>query len=136
MKLDLLLEEFYPHALDAVWHALTDSAALSVWLMENDFEARVGRRFSFKRKSPPPNARPTIECEVLALEPPSRMVWSWLHTDEGVPTRVEFRLEPVAGGTRLILTHIGETDPDVVSGVTAGWPQKLAELRVALNELQ
>jgi uncharacterized protein YndB with AHSA1/START domain len=70
---------------------------------------------------------------VLALEPPARMVWSWLSTNEGAPTRVEFRLEPVAGGTRLILTHTGETDPDTASRVTAGWPQRLAQLRITLN---
>jgi uncharacterized protein YndB with AHSA1/START domain len=136
MKLDLLLEEFYPHPLDAVWRALTDPAALSTWMMPNDFQPQVGRRFSFKREPPPPHKRGTVECEVLALEPPSRMVWSWLSTDEGAPTRVEFRLEPVAGGTRLILTHSGETDPTTVSRVTAGWPLRLAQLRVTLNALQ
>jgi uncharacterized protein YndB with AHSA1/START domain len=101
--------------------------------MPNDFQPQVGRRFCFKREAPPHNTRGTVECEVLALEPPSRMVWSWLSTDEGVPTRVEFRLEPVAGGTRLILKHTGETDPDIVSRVTAGWPQRLAQLRITLN---
>ncbi len=136
MKLDLLFEEFYPHPPDAVWRALTDPAALATWMMPNDFEPQVGRRFSFKREATPPNTRGTIECEVLAIEPPARMVWSWLSTDEGAPNRVEFRLEPVTGGTRLILTYTGETDPYTVSRVTAGWPQRLAQLRVTLNESQ
>jgi uncharacterized protein YndB with AHSA1/START domain len=135
MKLELFFDEFYPHPCDDVWRALTDPTALSTWMMPNDFEPHVGRRFSFKREALPPNTRGTVECEVLALEPPSRMVWSWLSTDEGAPTRVEFRLEPVAGGTRLILTHTGEADPVTVSRVTAGWPQRFAQLRVTLNTL-
>src|ERR1700687_2319737 len=92
MKLELFFDEFYPHPCDDVWRALTDPTALSTWMMPNDFEPHVGRRFSFKREALPPNTRGTVECEVLALEPPSRMVWSWLSTDEGAPTRVEFRL--------------------------------------------
>jgi uncharacterized protein YndB with AHSA1/START domain len=136
MKLDLSFDEFYPHPPEAVWRALTDPAALSSWLMPNDFQPQVGRRFSFKSEASPPNTGGTIECEVLALEPPSRMVWSWHGTDQVAPTRVEFRLEPVAGGTRLILTHTGERDPETVARVTAGWPKQLGRLRATLNELQ
>jgi uncharacterized protein YndB with AHSA1/START domain len=127
MKLDVFLEKFYPHPIEKVWAALTDPAALGVWLMATDFEPQVGKRFAF-RDTANPAWRGWADCEVVTLEPPSRMVWSWLSTDEGVPTRVEIRLEPVTGGTRLLLTHTGETDPGAVSRLTSGWPRKLADL--------
>jgi uncharacterized protein YndB with AHSA1/START domain len=128
MKLDIFLQEVYPHSIERVWTALTDPAALAVWLMmSNDFEPKVGRHFTF-RSEPNPGWRGRAECEVLVVEPPSRMVWSWLSTDEGEPTRVEFRLESVAGGTRLTLEHTGETDPNTRSRLMSGWPTRLAEL--------
>jgi uncharacterized protein YndB with AHSA1/START domain len=133
MKLDIALQEFYPHPIEKVWAALTDPDALATWLMmANDFEPSVGRRFTF-RSDPNPGWRGRAECEVLALEPPSRMVWSWLSTDEGEPTRVEFRLESVAGGTRLTLEHTGETDAETRSRLTAGWQLRLTKLGTQLT---
>lgn len=121
MKLELFLDEFYPHPLEKVWRALTDPAALAVWLlMSNDFEPRLGRRFTF-RAAPRPDFRGWIECEVIALEPPTRMAWSWQSSDVGEPTRVEFNLKAVEGGTRLTLAHTGDAPPDMITRVTAGW---------------
>jgi uncharacterized protein YndB with AHSA1/START domain len=131
MKLEILLREFYPHPVKKVWAALTDSAALAAWLMRNDFVPRIGHRFTFVNE-PRPGWRGRVECEVVTLEPPSRMVWSWLGTDEGAPTLVEFRLEAVAGGTRLTLEHTGDTDPVMRSLLTPGWSTRFAELRIYL----
>jgi uncharacterized protein YndB with AHSA1/START domain len=98
------LTRTYPHPPAAVWHALTDATLLGRWLMPNDFEPRVGHRFTF-RTEPGPGFDGIVHCEVLALEPGRRMVWSW----RGGPldTKVEFALEAVAGGTRLHLHHSG-----------------------------
>ncbi|MGH7001873.1 MAG: SRPBCC family protein, partial [Stellaceae bacterium] len=68
------MREFYPRPIEKVWAALTDSEALADWLMANDFEPRVGRRFTF-HSDPIPGWRGRVDCEVVALEPPSRMVW-------------------------------------------------------------
>lgn len=127
MKLNIAIDQFYPHSIQQVWAALTDPTALAAWLMSaNDFEPRVGKRFTF-RNEPRPGWRGRVECEVLELEPPSRMVWSWSGADEE-STRVEWRLEPVAGGTRLKLEHSGETDPVTASRLTSGWAGKLSDL--------
>jgi uncharacterized protein YndB with AHSA1/START domain len=53
MRRDVILERVYPHPPQAVWKALTDPKALSVWLMENDFQPRVGHRFRFRTKPRP-----------------------------------------------------------------------------------
>ena len=131
MKLEILLVEDYTHPIEKVWAALTDSAALAQWLMVNDFEPRIGKRFTL-RAEPTPQWRGWMDCEVLAMEPPRRMVWSWHRSELEEPNRVEFRLEPITGGTRLTLIHTGETDPEVGGRYSSGWPVKLTQLRSLL----
>ena len=97
MKMEIVLVEDYAHPIEKVWAALTDSAALEQWLMANDFEPQVSRRFTL-RETPSDRWRGWADCEVLEMEAPNRMVWSWRHTEPGNPTRVEFRLAPIAGG--------------------------------------
>jgi uncharacterized protein YndB with AHSA1/START domain len=135
MKLDLHFRELYPHPIEAVWAAISDSTALAVWLMPNDFEPRVGKRFTFRR-NPTLEWRDSIECEVLAIEPPARIVWSWKSSEGSSPGRVEIRLRSVEGGTELILDHIGEPDSRRRAGYEAGWPGKFAVLRDQLSLAQ
>ena len=133
MKLNVSLVEDYPHPVEKVWQSLTEPAALKVWLMENDFEPRVGKRFVLRSPQAHPGRRGWIECEVLELERPRKMVWSWIHNEGDVPTRVEFQLEEVEAGTRLTLSHTGEIDEVTGAGLRGGWPSKLADLRTQLS---
>ena len=103
---------WYPHPVEAVWCALTDSRALAEWLMPNDFEARAGHRFVFKTDPMALCGAGITECEVLELEAPRRMVWSWTHPPkEGKPQRptmtVAWSLAPEREGTRLTLEQRG-----------------------------
>lgn len=59
-----------------LWRALTDRELLETWLMPNDFRAEVGHRFTMTT-DPAPMFDGTVHLEVLELEPPHRMVWSW-----------------------------------------------------------
>lgn len=133
MNLKILLVENFPHPVEKVWQALIDPDALRVWLMDNDFEPRIGKRFSLRTPRTLAGERGWVECEVLELEKPSRMLWSWVHGEGAPPTRVEFRLESIQGGTRLTLSHTGEIDPLVGSRLEGGWPGKLATLREHLT---
>ncbi len=129
MKLDLHFIEVYPHSIEKVWAAVSEAKGLAAWLMESDFEPQVGHRFKFRNEPLKPDWRGAIDCEVIAIEPPSRIVWSWRHSDDGFATQVEIKLNAVEGGTRLILHHIGETTPDRSRGYATGWPLKFATLR-------
>ena len=53
---------------------------------------------------------------------------SWHRSELDEPTRVEFRLEPSAGGTRLTLMHTGESDSMARGRYSSGWPIKLSNL--------
>jgi uncharacterized protein YndB with AHSA1/START domain len=129
---DIVFVEDIPHPIERVWMAITDSADLADWLMPNDFEARLGKRFTL-RCPPSHAARGWVECVVLEFEPPRRMVWSWSNRSESEASRVEFRLEPIDGGTRLTLIHLRETDAEHRKRFYSGWREKLAELRRLLG---
>lgn len=103
---DITVEAVYPHPPEHVWRALTDPDRLEAWLMENDFEPRVGHRFRFREK-PRPGWRGIVDCEVLEVDEPRRLSYSWRGHEDGEPTVVTFTLEPVEGGTRLRLEHTG-----------------------------
>lgn len=107
MKRDVILERIYPYPIERVWRALTDPQALGDWLMKcPDFVPEVGHKFRFTAK-PQPGWRGWVDCEVLAVEPPRRLSYSWDGSAELKPTTVTWTLAPVAGGTRLRLEHTG-----------------------------
>jgi uncharacterized protein YndB with AHSA1/START domain len=134
MKLDLHLVGFYPHPLEKVWAAVSTREALAEWLMNNDFEPHPGARFRFWGEPTRPEWRGSIDCEVLAVEPPSRIVWSWRHSDDGYPTQVEIQLDAVPGGTQLKLRHSGEMSEELRNRYTSGWQRKLDVLRDQLSK--
>jgi uncharacterized protein YndB with AHSA1/START domain len=133
MKFEISFERVYPHPIEKVWSGLTDRSAVGEWLMETDFEPEAGRSFRM-RCDRPDGGTDVFLCQVLALEPPTRMVWSWVlegREAEGV-TRVEFRLAEVQGGTRLTVVHSGDRDPATIEQFKGGWPVKLEQLAAAL----
>lgn len=97
-------ERVYAHPPEHVWRALTDRELLARWLMPNDFEPRLGHRFTFQTEAGP-GFDGIVHCEVLEIEEPVRLVLSW----RGGPldTRLSFTLKPEGEGTRLLLEHTG-----------------------------
>ena len=105
MKADIDQTVLYPHPVDRVWAALTSSEALAAWLMPNDFRPVVGHRFTFRTK-PAPGFDGIVRCEVLEIDPPKRMVWSW--AGGTIDTTVTFTLEETAAAqTRLRMRQVG-----------------------------
>lgn len=95
---------FYPYPLQRVWQVLTNQKALAAWLMENDFEARLGHKFKFIYSSlPGMNAH--INCEIIELEEPRRLSFTWKDNLMCQPSIVSWTLEAVDGGTILKLEH-------------------------------
>jgi uncharacterized protein YndB with AHSA1/START domain len=102
---DLHFDAFYPHPPEKVWNAITRRESIARWLMENDFEPRVGHRFQLRAK-PQPGWDGIVNCEVLALEPPRQMSWSW-KSNTPIDTVLTITLTPEGHGTRLHLAHTG-----------------------------
>jgi uncharacterized protein YndB with AHSA1/START domain len=104
MERALRFEATYPHPPAKVWRVLTTREHLARWLMQNDFEPRVGHTFQFRAK-PVGGWDGIVNCEVLELIPERRLVITW--TSNVIDTKVTFLLEPAGAGTRLTLLHTG-----------------------------
>ena len=107
----LRFERVYPYHPEQVWVALTDRHALAEWLMPNDFEARVGHKFTFQ-VDPMPGCVCETRGEVLEVVAAQRLVYSWTPVPRSgplpsVPSVVTWTLTPTATGTRLTLEHTG-----------------------------
>jgi uncharacterized protein YndB with AHSA1/START domain len=127
----LVIEREMPHPPEKIWRALTQGALIEEWLMKNDFQPVVGHRFSF-RATPVPNWDGVIESEVLAIEPHSRLSYSW--GTMGMVSVVTWTLTPTRGGTHLRMEQTGFPSEESASykGATYGWTKFIGNMeRVA-----
>jgi uncharacterized protein YndB with AHSA1/START domain len=124
----------FPRPPEEVWRALTDSAVLAEWMYPNDFEPRVGHRFTF-RVPPNPDADfdGIVHCEVLTCTPPRELAYSWVAAGGKVDTRVSYLLEPEGGGTRIRFEHSGFEDGQAFKGAGYGWTLMLGKLTKVLE---
>ena len=99
------IEIFYPFAPELVWDALTNPEALGEWLMENNFQPRVGHKFQFRGK-PQKGWDGIVDCEVLEIDRPKCLSYSWAGGKKH-ETVVTWTLSADADGTRLKLAHTG-----------------------------
>ena len=134
MRLDLTFTEHFTAPVQNVWLAITDRRLLALWLMENDFEPRLGARFTLRRADPMSGWRGWVECEVIELEPPTRMVWSWSDGAGEMTSRVIFKLQEEGTGTRLTVRHVGDTDDAMAKMIRERWPIKLQALASTLGD--
>lgn len=128
----LVLERDMPHAPDKVWRALTSGPLIEDWLMANDFEPTVGHRFTL-RTSPVGGWNGVIDCQVLAVEPPERLSYTW--ASMGVETVVTFTLTPTPTGARLRMEQSGfaADQEQNLRGARYGWTNFLERLETTAN---
>ena len=130
----VVLEKQLSHPPAKVWRALTEGPLLAQWLMPNDFGPIVGHKFTL-RSNPVPNWDGLIHCEVLAIEPPARLAFSW--STMGLESAVVFALTPTDAGTHLRMEHSG-FQPDqehAYKGATYGWQRFLGNLETVVAGL-
>ncbi len=79
-----------------------------------------------------PDGRPfSVGGEFVEIDPPHKLVHTWrADWDGGNVTTVSFRLESIAGGTRVTLRHEGFAGRrESCAGHTEGWERVLGWLR-------
>ena len=102
----------YPQPIGTVWRALTDPEVVPRWTSTGagarpvGFATAVGTRFQFVGK-PKPGWNGIVDCEVLEVEEPRLVRFTWTDNAGGPTTFVAYRLEPQGHGTRLIYEHTG-----------------------------
>lgn len=123
----------FPQAPETVWRALTNSAALAEWMYPNDFEPRVGHRFTF-RIPPKPQLENglIVRCEVLTCVPPNELAFTWV-VDDFLDTRVSYRLEADGAGTRVLFEHTGFEQKPAFKGAEYGWNMMHGQLEELLE---
>jgi uncharacterized protein YndB with AHSA1/START domain len=115
--------------VERVWQVMTGEGLVEEWLGCLGYKAEIGRVFYMQQdgdKRARGDTGGATHCELLALEPPGHMLFSWYLP--GTPTtEVEIRLTPVGEGTRAELRHSGwhRFDGDEIKAIrdmlAGGW---------------
>ena len=130
----LTVEREFAHPPEKVWRALTNGPLIEDWLMANDFEPKIGRKFQF-RMPPVQGWDGVVDCEVLAVEPHERLSYSW--NSMGLESTVTYTLTRTASGARLRMEQSGFR-PDqerAYQGAQYGWTSFLEKLGGVLDKL-
>jgi uncharacterized protein YndB with AHSA1/START domain len=130
----LVVERVFPHPPQKLWRALTESPLLAQWLLHNDFEPAIGRKFQFRRE-PMPHWNGIIDCEVSVVEPLKELAYSW--TALGLETVVRWTLTPADGGTHLRMEQsgFGPGREANYNGANYGWQSFFNALERTLADL-
>jgi uncharacterized protein YndB with AHSA1/START domain len=131
----LVIEKVFAHPPEKLWRALTENPLLSQWLMKNDFEPVVGRKFQF-RSEPVQGWDGVIECEVRIVDPLKRLSYTW--SSMGSDFVVLWTLTPAEGGThvRMEQSGFGPDQRAAYGGAKYGWQRFIGVLEKVVAGLQ
>jgi uncharacterized protein YndB with AHSA1/START domain len=124
------VERDLPYPPERIWRALTQPHLISEWLMQTDFSAEMGRKFTFTADWG------AVACDVREIEPGRRLSYSWVAL--GLDSLVTWTLTPTEAGTRLRMEQSGfrKDQGRAYGGARQGWPvfiDKLADVLVTLD---
>ncbi|EFM12231.1 Activator of Hsp90 ATPase 1 family protein [Paenibacillus curdlanolyticus YK9] len=131
MSLTLSLDFQYKTTIEKLWSALTDSTKLAKWTLENDFKPIVGHRFQF-RAQPTEYWNGIIDGEVLVVEAPSRLSYTW---SSGETHTVTWTIQDLGEGkVNLHLEQTGISNAQALGGAKYGWTNWNGELEKLLAQ--
>jgi uncharacterized protein YndB with AHSA1/START domain len=140
MQTDIKNEWIYEQSPNEVWDYLTQADLIALWLMPNNFKPVSGHEFQFRTNAMPAiNLDGIMHCKVIEIVPFQKLTYSWkAGPGNGIfilDTVVEWKLEPLGKGTKLFLKHSGfkETNFEIFTGMTDGWPKKIQKMLTYLN---
>ncbi|MGW4242926.1 SRPBCC family protein [Nocardia sp. NPDC004722] len=111
---DIHIVRDYPYTPVQVWQAVTDPALVPLWTATGrggrpvGFRSEPGARFQFIGK-PTPGWNGIVDCQILEIDAPKLLRYSWTSGEGGQLTTVTYRLEPRDTGTRFTYDHTGYT---------------------------
>ena len=142
---DIVVDEVFPHAPEAVWKTLTSGDLVGRWLPMpvTGFEAVEGKRFTFQT-TPAGDWDGVIHCQILEVKPLERLVYSWKggHQDNvgygaRLDTVVTWTLSRDPDGTRLRLVHSGFVTPrndTAFTNMGEGWKKVVSTVGAVSRE--
>jgi uncharacterized protein YndB with AHSA1/START domain len=97
-------EVTYPHSRAKVWRALTDPTLMAKWIMRPEgFAPVVGTKFKLIADGPQRGWRGWVACEVLVVDEPNVLSYSWVGDDRHPPLTCTFRLSDDGAGSTLLV---------------------------------
>lgn len=117
-----------------VWKHITDPQKIAGWLMPNDFEAAIGKKFTLDCQQ-----QGKISCVVKEIVPEQKLVYSFQSKATRVETWVTITLVAEGQGTRLTLIHSGwDALPPGAEGIAdqfgSGWGSGLEKLHQQIQQ--
>lgn len=122
----VVVEREVPFPLERIWRALTQPHLIAEWLMNNDFEPKVGHGFSLRADWG------SVDCKVLAVEPNKTLAYTW--EAHGLESVVTWTLTPTGAGTHLRMEQAGfrPDQKQAYGGALQGWPRFFDSLEQVL----
>ncbi|MEV0096817.1 metalloregulator ArsR/SmtB family transcription factor [Streptomyces sp. NPDC050738] len=121
---------------EQVWRALTDADLTArYWGHHNVSDWQPGSDWEHRRADG--SSAVDVVGRVLAAEPPTRLVITFEDTPDAEaprePSVVTFLIEPHQDIVRLTVTHENLPNQEMFTGISAGWPAVLANLKSLLE---
>ena len=118
----VVVEREIPFPPEKIWRALTQPHLIAEWLMQNDFEPVVDRRFNLR------GDWGTVDCQVLEVEPNKTLSYTWAAL--GLESVVTWTLTPTSTGTHLRMEQSGfrPDQQQAYQGAKGGWQRFVAAL--------
>lgn len=121
---------------EIVWAFLTDKDKLGTWYHPGEESLAEGADYKLVSQADDGSKKTIIWGRVLEWVPPTRLVTTFcIDPFGGRDTTITWELSPLAGGTRLTLTHdgiaeaAGEAALPLAMALDKGWDEHLGSLR-------
>jgi uncharacterized protein YndB with AHSA1/START domain len=123
----VVVEREIPYAPEKIWRALTQPHLIEEWLMKNDFEPVVDRKFSLRGNWG------AVDCQVLKIQPQKMLSYSW--AADGLESVVTWTLTPTNKGANLRMEQTGfrPDQEQAYRGAKMGWGNFFAKLEQVLT---
>lgn len=132
MSFSLNLDFQFETSVEKLWSALTESDKLAKWIADNDFKPVVGHRFQF-RHQPNEHWDGIVDSEVLAVEEPHRLSFTWSVGEE--KHIVTLTIDDLGNGkVHLRLEQTGLSNEQALAGAKYGWKAWIVKLEEVLAQ--
>ena len=123
----VVVEREIAHSPEKIWRALTQPHLIEEWLMKNDFEPVVDRKFNLR------GDWGAVDCQVLKIQPLRTL--SYRCAAHGLESVVTWTLTPTSKGTNLHMEQSGfrADQEQFYQGAKVGWGNFFAKLEQVLT---
>ena len=128
-------EVTFSNDIDTVWNAISQKEEIEQWFVNADFKPELGYQYTFTSKGE--------DCSVIngvvKSATPYNLAYTWVVQGTDVETLVEWNLEKVEDGTKLVIEHTGISQYEesmamqLFDGFSKGWIKCVDDLTAYLS---